>query len=96
MIKIIAKLVVKEECIGAFHETAAELVEKSRGDEGNISYSLNQSLQNPREHCFIEFWKDQASIDQHNAQEHFTTLLPRLAEMAEGEMRVDLFQEVSF
>ena len=94
MIKITAKLVVKEECIGAFQETAAELVKKSRNDEGNISYTLNQSIQDPKAHCFMEIWRDQAAIEKHNASEHFTSILPKLAAMAEGDMAVDLFQEL--
>ena len=42
----------------------------------------------------MEFWKDQAAIDFHNATEHFTTLLPKLAELCDGEIGIDLFDLV--
>ena len=94
MIKIVAKMIIKEDQIEKFQNTAKELVEKSRAEEGNISYSLNQSTADPKVHCFIEIWKDQAAIDIHNASEHFTTILPILGEMAEEALPVDLFTEV--
>lgn len=96
MIKITAKLVVKEEKISEFQEMAKELVEKSRAEEGNISYSLNQSIQDPKVHCFIEIWKDQAAIDSHNASEHFTRILPALGAMGEGDPEIELFTEIEY
>lgn len=96
MIKIVAKMVVREDAIGQFHELAKELVEKSRAEEGSISYSLNQSTADPKLHAFIEIWKDQAAIDAHNQTEHFTTILPKLAELTTEPQPVDLFTEVSW
>ena len=93
MIKIVAKMVVREDAIGQFHELAKELVEKSRAEEGNISYSLNQSTADRKLHAFIEIWKDQAAIDAHNQTEHFTTILP---ELTTEPQPVDLFTEVSW
>ena len=96
MIKIVAKMVVREDAIGQFHELARELVEKSRAEEGNISYSLNQSTADQKLHAFIDIWKDQAAIDAHNQTEHFTTILPKLAELTTEPQPVDLFTEVSW
>ncbi len=96
MIKIVAKMVVKEENIELFQEMAAELVAKSKAEEGNISYSLNRSLQDPKVFAFIEIWKDKDAIDHHNAAEHFTTILPKLAEMAAEPPAIDLYTEVQF
>ena len=36
MIKIVARMIIKEECIEAFHKAAAELIAKSRAEEGNV------------------------------------------------------------
>lgn len=96
MIKIVAKMVVREDAIGQFHELARELVEKSRAEEGNISYSLNQRTADQKLHAFIEIWKDHAAIDAHNQTEHFTTILPKLAELTTEPQPVDLFTEVSW
>jgi PTH1 family peptidyl-tRNA hydrolase len=94
MIKIVAKNYVKPECVQLFKDTARELIEKSRAEEGNIFYTLNVSKNDPNTLVFIEDWKDQAAIDFHNHTDHFLNILPKLAEMCNGEGDVELFEEV--
>ena len=96
MIKIVAKMKVKPECIDAFKAAAEELVKKSRAEAGNVFYSLNQSLSDPTILAFIECWKDQEAINIHNATEHFTTTLPNLGEMMIPGQPVDLFTEIEY
>jgi len=96
MIKIVAVMKVKAECVNTFKALAKELVEKSRAEEGNVSYSLNELIGDPTTLAFIEIWKDQAAIDTHNATEHFTGILPKLAELCESAEPVNLFMEVEF
>ena len=43
----------------------------SRAEEGNISYDLHQEIGKPNRFVFVESWKSQAAIDEHNASEHF-------------------------
>ena len=96
MIKIVAKMFVKPECLDAFKAQAKELVEKSASEEGNISYTLNQSTADPCVLAFIEIWKDQSAIDSHNASEHFRRILPLLGGMCAKAPGVDLFTEIGF
>ena len=93
MITIIAKQIIRKDCIEQYHALAKELVEKSRAEEGNISYTSNQSIQDERIHCFIEVWKDQEAIDIHNATEHFTRIVPQFGVMFDGPEVVDLYTE---
>ena len=88
-------MMVREDCVERFQALARELVEKSRAEEGNLSYSLNQNAERPVFHCFIEIWQDQAALDSHNASAHFTNILPQLAEMTSELPQVELFTEVS-
>ena len=94
MIKIVAKNYVKPECVQAFKDTAKELIEKSRAEEGNIFYTLNVSMSDPNTLVFIENWKDQSAIDFHNNTDHFTSIVPKLAEMCNAEGEVELFSEI--
>ena len=94
MIKIVAKMPVKENEVETFKTIAKELVAKSVEEEGNISYSINVSAADPHLFAFIEFWKDQAAIDIHNNTEHFTGLFPKLAALCDGDMSVEFFHEV--
>ena len=47
MIKIVAKMFVKPECVEDFKAQAKELVQKSAAEEGNVSYTLNGSTSDP-------------------------------------------------
>ena len=96
MIKIVARSTVRPECIEEYQSLARELVERSQAEEGNISYTLNQSTRDPRVHCFLEIWKDQQAIDLHNASEHFTRIVPQLRPRRESSDPVELFTEVNF
>ena len=96
MIKIVAKMPVKANEVENFKATAKELVEKSAAEEGNVSYSLNVSTENPNLFAIIECWKDQAAIDFHNNTEHFTGILPKLSALCEGEVSIELFNEITF
>lgn len=93
MITIVAKQIIRKDCIEQYHALAKELVEKSRAEEGCISYTSNQSIQDERIHCFIEVWKDQEAIDIHNATEHFTRIVPQFGSMFDGPEVVDLYTE---
>ena len=94
MIKIVAKNYVKPECLQAFKDTAKELIDKSRAEEGNIFYTLNVSKNDPNTLVFIENWKDQEAINFHNKTDHFTSIVPKLHEMCNSEGSVELFDEI--
>ena len=83
MIKIIATSIIKEGKEQEFLAIAKTLVEKSQQEPGNIFYTINQNIENPRQFCFLECWKDQEAIDCHNKSEHYTTLVPKLGELRE-------------
>lgn len=88
MITIVAKAKVKPACKDKFIELAKILVPASQAEEGNISYHLEESMDDPYTMAFIETWKDQAAIDFHNSTEHFTTICPQFAELFDGPMEV--------
>ena len=94
MIKIVAKLRIPQEKQAAFKATAAEIVEKSRAEAGNVFYTLNVSKADPEVMAFVECWKDQAAVDFHNATEHFTTILPKLGAMSTEPASIELFEEI--
>lgn len=93
MIKIVAKNTVKKENKADFINTAKELVEKSRAEEGCISYTLNESLDG-KYLTFIEEWKDKKSIEMHNNSEHFKSIVQKLSQFKEGDMDVVLYKEI--
>ena len=94
MIKIIARRLVREECVEEYLRLTKELVSASQAEPGCITYTLNRCMENPRQFSFIEIWKDQDAIDTHNASGHFTRIVPQLAELVEIGYPVEHYTEV--
>lgn len=93
MITIVAKNYIKDGMKQAFIETASELIQKSQQEESCISYDLFDDIHN-NVLTFIEEWKDQAAIDFHMQTEHFTTIVPKLAEFQEKPGDVNFYHKV--
>lgn len=70
-VKIVALLTVKPEYRDELAAGFANLVRASRAEAGNNSYDLHQEIGNPNKFVFIESWKSQAAVDEHNASAHF-------------------------
>ena len=97
MIKIVAKMHVKEGEVENFKALTKDLIAKSRAEDGNGGhYTLNVSLADPQTLCFIEFWKDQGAVATHMASPHFTRIFPKLQSMAVGEPIIEMLNEVEF
>lgn len=96
MIKILARCVIKTECIEEFKKATEELVKCSQAEEGNISYTLNQDIKNENVFCYIEEWKDMAAIEHHNNTEHFIRIGKITDEFKEAPTEVSLYTEVEF
>ncbi|MCD7970098.1 MAG: antibiotic biosynthesis monooxygenase [Alistipes sp.] len=72
MIKIItAYKFIKPEKVDEFVEFVKPIVEKSRAEEGCISYTLYQDPTDPTKFMFYEEWKGQEAIDFHFSTDHF-------------------------
>ena len=68
---ISAQVFIKAEKVDDFLAATRGLIEKSRAEEGCISYSLYQDPEDKTRFLFFEEWKNQAAIDFHFATEHF-------------------------
>ncbi len=62
---VIAHAKVKPAGRVAFIEAAKELVELTRREPGNVSYSFSQSADEPTEFAFQEVWETEADSDIH-------------------------------
>ena len=94
MLKIVARMKVKEERVETFKTLFKELVESTVKEEGNVSYTLNVSNKYPQRFLLIEVWKDQAALDKHMASEPFKRLLPQISEQLDGNMSADFCTEL--
>lgn len=95
MIVIVAKSIIKKECLDEYKKIVRELVEKSQKEDGNISYVLHQDINNSQNFVIIEKWRDQKAINSHNKSEHFTRIVPMIGKLREFS-EVSLYEEVEF
>ena len=90
--KIISAMVfVKPEKVDEFLEFTKELIEKSRAEEGCISYSLYQDPQDRSKFMFFEEWKNQAAIDFHFATDHFKKFDEKMGEFAASPPVISIY-----
>ncbi len=94
MIKVVARTLVREECVEAYRALAEEIVEKSQKEPGNVFYTLNQSVENRRLYAMIEAWETMEALQTHMASEHFKRIVPQMAQYAEEKYPPELFSEV--
>ena len=94
MLRVVARTLVKEGCIEAYQTLAKELVAASQRENGNVSYTMNQSVEDKRLHAMIEVWKSKDALDAHMKTEHFGRICPQLAPFAEESYPLELFEEV--
>lgn len=71
VLKIVATITVKAEYKEDMIKVLHEVVDKTRQEEGNISYDLNVSVENPLRFVILEVWKSAEAIETHNQSAHF-------------------------
>ena len=94
MIRVVATHVVPEENFEAFKALAEQVVPASRQDPGNVYYVLAQSVEDPRSIAMIECWEDQESLDGHMATKHFQELCPKMGELCEGPIDIQVLVDI--
>ena len=94
MIKIVAKSIIKDGKKDTYLQLTKELIEKSRQEAGCISYDLFQDINDASVLTFIEEWQDKKAIELHNNSEHFTRIIPLLADLRVGNGEVNLYIEI--
>ena len=94
MIHILANFEVKNDKLSNFIKLCNELIEKSRAEEGCVSYHLQQNTERENHLVFVEEWKSNENIEKHNSSEHFTRIVPLLVEMCETAPIIQTFNRL--
>jgi quinol monooxygenase YgiN len=92
MITIVAKKLIKKGKLEEFKALAESLINESRKEVGCIAYNLYEDINNSYILTFIEEWKSEEDIKLHNSTEHFTSIVPKLADLQEGKTEVNLYK----
>lgn len=96
MFVVISHFKIKKECVEIFKDVSKELVLRSREDEGNIAFTLNQAIEDETKFCSYSSWEDKMAFDDHNHTEHMIKILPQLAVLCEVQPQLHVFNEICY
>ena len=85
MIKVVSKGVFYEDKTEEALKLYEELVEKSRKEDGCISYYLFRDIENKSILTMIEEWESQDALNKHRETEHFKRLVPLIGMLRESK-----------
>jgi quinol monooxygenase YgiN len=71
------------------------IVEPSRREEGNISYILNSSIENPNEILFDEVWSSKNTFDKHYQHPQSYKNRDKIKDLIVKPMEIKIYSEVS-
>ena len=94
MIRIAAKQLIREDSIEQFQELAKKLADVAVTEEGNCSYALARSIDNPQAFCVFEAWESMEAVQKHMDSELFRTLAPQMGELFAAEPSLEIYEEV--
>ncbi|GHT24699.1 hypothetical protein FACS189430_10070 [Bacteroidia bacterium] len=92
---ISARVFIKADKVAQFIAATKSLIELSRQEEGNISYSLFQDPEDPTKFLFFEEWKNEAATKFHFATEHFKKFGETLAECGSQAADITIYDSVA-
>jgi (4S)-4-hydroxy-5-phosphonooxypentane-2,3-dione isomerase len=73
-ITVFAKWQVRDGELDKVLNLFAELVNKTRQEEGNLFYTIHQSNTDPNTFMLYEAYKDEAAVAAHRASDHFKAI----------------------
>lgn len=92
MIIIHANIKVKSQYREAFLEEAGLVSKPSKAEFGNISYHYYEDLEEANSFIFVEQWKDEQAIQQHEETSHFKKFVQEIETLISEPIHVELFE----
>ncbi len=92
MIIIHAFINVKSEQREKFLELAKQVVAPSQAEEGNITYHFYEAPEQHGNFVFVEKWKDQTAIKEHEETSHFKKFFEGIEELLRVPVQVELYE----
>jgi quinol monooxygenase YgiN len=94
-VRVLAFLEVKEGKRQQLLDILIPIIEPSRKEEGNISYVLNYSTDNPNEMMFDEVWSNKGTFDKHYQSPYSQENRNKIRDLLIKPMIIKLFKEIS-
>jgi len=88
MIKVVAKMTLSPEAKENALPVLEELIAMTVQEDGCVNYNFCADNANADEYAIIETWETQEALDVHSNSEHFGRLVPKLADLATGDIQI--------
>ena len=88
MIKVIAKISIKDGEVENFFKIAEKLIDGSRQEVANESYELVRDVENTNNFYFIETWISKNGLQNHSTQPHFLEAVASLQKVASAPLEI--------
>ncbi len=85
---IVANVTVKAEHKNDIMKAFKAVVDATRKEPGNVSYALYENVSDPLKFTFVEVWKSQQAIDEHNSSRHFNDFVKAVDGKADLEVLI--------
>ncbi|MCM3587760.1 antibiotic biosynthesis monooxygenase [Mesobacillus maritimus] len=92
MIILHADIKVKSEYRETFLEEARLVTKLSQAESGNISYHFYEDPENANSFVFVEKWKDEHAIQQHEETSHFKKFVQTIETLLSEPIHAELFE----
>ncbi len=80
--------------IEEYHKLIFRLIDETRKEAGNISYTLYADTENAGEFVLIEEWKDREILAAHFRTAHFTTIVPEIEKLHTKPSVVNVYEKL--
>lgn len=94
MIRVVAKHFIKKNKIDEILKIYKALVDKSRNDEGCISYELFQDVNDESILTIIEQWENKKALDNHLSDSDFKVLISKTSDLLEKETEINIYKQI--
>ena len=94
MFRIYVEFHIKEDKIDEFKALAADVVAKTQPEPGIVSYSLNQSTDDPLTFSFFEVYEDKAAHSAHEKTPHVTGFFPKAQPTFASDPIIKFYNEI--
>ncbi|KMM37418.1 putative quinol monooxygenase [Guptibacillus hwajinpoensis] len=76
----------------AFLEEVRTLIEESRKEKGNISYTLMKDVEQDNAYTMVEIWESLDAVEEHGQSEHFKAFVQKAPEYLVAPLEVNSYE----
>lgn len=95
MIVVTAKFRVKSECKAQLLQLVEDVVNKTRTEDGCISYTLYTSTEDENELMFFEEWESRDALKAHAKSAHIQDYLAKKGDLLERDSAIKIYDVVT-